>query len=81
MYSEKLKNRTTASASSASRVILVVGSSGDRSIRLTANAVGFGFRSIRHVLITPQVAFFQKVFPDLPPERLNTVFNRFAHVS
>lgn len=45
-----------------------------------ANAVGLGFRSIRHVTITPQVAFFRKLFPDMPEERLNYYFNRYAHV-
>ena len=42
--------------------------------------VGLGYRSIRHVTITPQVAFFQKVFPELPPDKLNLYFNRFAHI-
>ena len=53
---------------------------------LVANAapgavlVGLGYRSIRHITITPQVAFFQKVFPELPPDKLNLYFNRFAHI-
>ncbi len=45
-----------------------------------ATLVGLGFRSIRHVTITPQVAFFRQVFPDMPPDRLNLYFNRFTHI-
>jgi hypothetical protein len=45
-----------------------------------ANAAGLGFRSIRHVTITPQVEFFRKVFPDMPADKLNFYFNRFAHI-
>jgi hypothetical protein len=41
---------------------------------------GLGFRSIRHITITPQVAFFREIFPELPPEKLNIYFNRFAHI-
>ena len=53
---------------------------------LVANAgggamlVGLGFRSIRHITITPQVAFFRQVFPDMPPDKLNLYFNRFTHI-
>ena len=36
--------------------------------------------SIRHISITPQIAFFREVFPDMPPDKLNFYFNRFAHI-
>jgi len=42
--------------------------------------VAMGFRSVRHITITPQVAFFREAFPDMPPEKLNLYFNRFAHI-
>jgi hypothetical protein len=45
-----------------------------------AVAVGMGFRSIRHVTITPQLAFFRERFPDLPPDQFNQIFNRYAHI-
>ena len=45
-----------------------------------ATLVGLGFRSIRHITITPQVAFFRQVFPDMPPDKLNLYFNRFTHI-
>ena len=45
-----------------------------------ATLVGLGFRSIRHITIAPQVAFFRQVFPDMAPDKLNLYFNRFAHI-
>jgi hypothetical protein len=45
-----------------------------------ATLVGLGFRSVRYITITPQVAFFREVFPDMPPDKLNLYFNRFAHI-
>ena len=45
-----------------------------------ATLVGLGFRSIRHVTITPQVTFFREDIPNFPPEKLNFYFNRFTHI-
>lgn len=42
---------------------------------------GWGYRSASHVLMSPQVERFQHMFPELPPERVNFIFNRYAHVS
>jgi hypothetical protein len=45
-----------------------------------AIAPGLGFRSVQHVLLVPQLAFFRARFPDLAPEQFNTIFNRSAHI-
>lgn len=42
---------------------------------------GLGFRSVPHVLIRPQLAFFRARFPDMDAVAFNHVFNRYAHVS
>jgi hypothetical protein len=42
--------------------------------------VGLGFRSIQHALIAPRLSFFRERFPDLPPDRFNQIFNRYANV-
>ncbi|MEQ1637408.1 MAG: hypothetical protein ABL903_12005 [Methylococcales bacterium] len=41
---------------------------------------GLGLKSFAHVLIQPQLDFFRKMFPDLPAEEFNQIFNRYAHV-
>jgi len=41
---------------------------------------GWGFRSIAHVLIAPQRAFFRPLFPDLDEARFDAIFNRYAHM-
>jgi hypothetical protein len=47
---------------------------------LGATANGMGFRSVNHVLPTPQLAFFRKTFPAMNAERFNFIFNRYAHI-
>ena len=41
---------------------------------------GLGFRSVAHVLIAPQLAFFRPYFPQLSEAEFNTIFNRYAHI-
>ncbi|MEE9338682.1 MAG: hypothetical protein V3U87_11435 [Methylococcaceae bacterium] len=41
---------------------------------------GLGFKSFTHVLIQPQLAFFRKMFPELPEDEFNHIFNRYAHI-
>ena len=41
---------------------------------------GAGIPAINHTLAVPQLAFFRRIFPDLPAEQLNEVFNRYAHI-
>lgn len=41
---------------------------------------GYGYRSVSHVAITPQLNFFQALFPNLPEEKFNFLFNRYAHI-
>ena len=41
---------------------------------------GYGYRSVSHVAITPQLDFFRGLFPDLHDEKFNFLFNRYAHV-
>ena len=41
---------------------------------------GWGFRSVSHVLIAPQQAFFRSFFPQFDASTFNNVFNRYAHV-
>ena len=41
---------------------------------------GYGYRSVSHVAITPQLDFFRDLFPNLPAEKFNFLFNRYAHV-
>lgn len=41
---------------------------------------GWGYRSVSHVLIAPQLAFFRERFPEMSDAEFNHVFNRYAHV-
>lgn len=41
---------------------------------------GFGFRSVNHSLLSPQMAAFESFFPELPAARRNTLFNRYANI-
>ena len=41
---------------------------------------GWGYQTIAHVLIAPQVDFFRPFFPELDSQTLDTLFNRYAHV-
>jgi hypothetical protein len=41
---------------------------------------GLGFRAIEHTLIAPQLAFFRKIFPEMPDAEFNHMFNRYAHI-
>jgi hypothetical protein len=41
---------------------------------------GLGLKSFTHVLIQPQLAFFRVLFPDMPLDRFNQTFNRYAHI-
>jgi len=38
---------------------------------------GWGFASVSHTIITPQVEFFRLFYPDLPPDPLDEIFNRY----
>ena len=41
---------------------------------------GQGYRSVVHVLPTPQVGTFTAMFPDVPPDQINEIFNRYAEL-
>ncbi len=41
---------------------------------------GFGFASINHTLMLPEVGFFREIFPELDEEELDQTFNRFGTV-
>ncbi|MBN2028630.1 hypothetical protein JW824_00140 [bacterium] len=41
---------------------------------------GYGFKSITHVLIEPQLEFFRQYFKLMNEKEFNRVFNRYAHV-
>lgn len=41
---------------------------------------GLGFRSVRHVVMRPQLAFFRARFPEMDAAAFDHVFNRYAHV-
>lgn len=41
---------------------------------------GWGYRSISHVLPSPQFKFFRRFFPDLPEPEFQLIFNRYAHI-
>ena len=41
---------------------------------------GLGFRSVNHVLIAPQLAFFRPYFPELGDAKFNNIFNRYARI-
>lgn len=64
-----------AQAASTPDGLLVVGGFSGATLN------GWGYRSASHVLPTPQVARFHGMFPELPPEQANFLFNRYAHVA
>lgn len=41
---------------------------------------GLGYPSVAHVLIAPQLERFRELFPDLPSEEFNEIFNRYGHI-
>ena len=41
---------------------------------------GWGYRSITHVLVAPQLETWRRLFPDLDPATFNNIFNRYAVV-
>ncbi|MDF1581842.1 MAG: hypothetical protein P1P78_00875 [Methyloprofundus sp.] len=41
---------------------------------------GLGLKSFSHVLIQPQLVFFRQLFPELPEQEFNHIFNRYAHI-
>lgn len=45
-----------------------------------ASANGWGYKSISHVQIAPQLRFFRSYFLDMPEAEFNRVFNRYAHI-
>lgn len=42
---------------------------------------GVGYRSVTHVLATPNPQFFRSYFPALGEQTFNEIFNRYAHIS
>ena len=47
---------------------------------LGATFNGIGFRSVPHLLLTPQLALFRSYFPAMNEERFNFLFNRYGHI-
>jgi hypothetical protein len=41
---------------------------------------GWGFPSVSHTLIRPQLEFFRRMFPEMDEGEFNFVFNRYANV-
>ena len=41
---------------------------------------GIGFKSVSHVLMTPQMDFFRPFFPEMPQSEFEYLFNRYAHL-
>jgi hypothetical protein len=41
---------------------------------------GAGISAINQTLTTPQVQFFRKVFPSIPEDKIDAIFNRYAHI-
>jgi hypothetical protein len=41
---------------------------------------GWGYRSVAHVLVAPQLVFFRAYFPGLTDGEFDTIFDRYAHV-
>ncbi|MGR9074273.1 MAG: DUF7657 domain-containing protein, partial [Gammaproteobacteria bacterium] len=41
---------------------------------------GLGLRSFTHVQIQPQLDFFRALFPEIPKDEFNQIFNRYAHI-
>lgn len=48
--------------------------------RYGAALVGLGYPTLNHVLIYPQLNFFHNLYPNMDPEKFNSIFNRFAHI-
>jgi hypothetical protein len=44
----------------------------------TLNA--FGISAINHTLLQPQLSFFRGLYPNMPDEEFNQIFNRYANV-
>ena len=42
---------------------------------------GVGYRSVTHVIATPNPELFRRYFPGLDDETFNEIFNRYAHIS
>jgi putative flippase GtrA len=42
---------------------------------------GWGFRSVAHVLIAPQMNFFREIFPRMKSKQFEVLFNRYSHIS
>jgi len=40
----------------------------------------FGIPAVNQVLFHPEFAFFRKLYPDMPAEEFDQIFNRYAHV-
>jgi len=41
---------------------------------------GMGYKSVAHVLYAPELEFFRAVFPDIPAEEFEFLFNRTAYI-
>jgi len=41
---------------------------------------GLGYRSLSHLTAVPQLEFWRKWFPDMPPAEFDAIFNRYSHV-
>jgi len=41
---------------------------------------GWGFRSVEHTLLTPQLAFWRGFFPEMPAAEFKRIFNRYGHI-
>lgn len=41
---------------------------------------GIGVKSFTNVLIRPQLDFFKSIYPDMPNDKFNYIFNRYAHL-
>jgi hypothetical protein len=42
---------------------------------------GWGYRSVAHALFVPPMARWREIFPDLEPDKLDFIFNRYAHIT
>ncbi|MFH0264227.1 hypothetical protein ACGRQ9_01545 [Vibrio rumoiensis] len=45
-----------------------------------ATLYGFGLNSFTNVLMKPDLSFFRNLYPDLPNDEFNYIFNRYAHI-
>ncbi len=41
---------------------------------------GLGYKSLAHILPSPQLAWFRPYFPEMTDDRFEQVFNRYAHI-